>query len=195
MGTCCYLGLRGMKKDSRLPRALAEKIVDSNNRKREKTYMELQSVDKSSYKGDYEAAVLEQWKTCVEMANSTSDKRNNSNSIYITINAALLAVISFSLDYKSILLSAVGIAVCVLWQKSIKSYKQLSSKKYHIINDIEKQLPLAPFTYEWDKLKNEDQYKGLITFEKILPVVFVIIYVISIIWPFHELIFRALCCK
>lgn len=157
--------------------------------------MDLESVKRESYHGDYDATILEQWKTCVEMANSTSEKRNNSNSIFITINAALFAVISFTLDYKSILLSAVGIVVCVLWQKSIKSYKQLSSKKYHIINEIEKRLPLAPFAYEWDKLKNEDQYKGLISFERVLPKIFIVVYIISIIWPFHGIILNVIGCK
>ena len=147
--------------------------------------MELLSIKSESYNGDYNAAILEQWKTCVEMANSMTEKRNNSNSIFITINSALFAVITFSLDYKSILLSAVGIAVCVLWLKSTISYKQLSSVKYHIINDIEKQLPLTPFAFEWEKLKCEKKYKGLINFEKVLPWVFIVIYVISIIWPLH----------
>lgn len=93
------------------------------------------------------------------MANSNTEKRTNSNNIFITINAALLAVISFSLDYESIALSIVGIAVCIVWLNSIESYKKLSSVKYDIINEIELQLPLRPFTYEWERLSNENYLK------------------------------------
>ena len=67
---------------------------------------------------------------------------------------------SFSLDYKSIILSVVGIAVCIVWLYSIENYKKLSSVKYHIVNEIEDRLPLAPFSYEWEKLNNEKKYIG-----------------------------------
>lgn len=97
--------------------------------------MLLESVSREDYGENYNAVVLEQWKTCVEMANSNTEKRTNSNNIFITINAALLAVMSFSLDYKSIILSVVGIAVCVVWLYSIESYKKLSSVKYHNENE------------------------------------------------------------
>jgi len=145
--------------------------------------MELESVTREDYGEEYDAVVLEQWKTCVEMANSNTEKRTNSNNVFITINAALLAVVSFSLDYKSIILSTVGIAVCVAWIYSIESYKKLSSVKYHIVNEIELQLPLKPFAYEWEKLNNEKKYLRLTKIEKILPWLFILLYGISIFLP------------
>ncbi len=117
--------------------------------------MELESISRGQYGEGYDTVVLEQWKTCVEMANSNTEKRTNSNNIFITINAALLAVVSFSLDYKSIVLSIVGIVVCIVWLYSIENYKNLSSVKFHIVNEIERKLPLAPFSYEWEKLNSE----------------------------------------
>lgn len=145
--------------------------------------MRLESVSREDYGENYDAVVLEQWKTCVEMANSNTEKRTNSNNIFITINAALLAVISFSLDYKSIILSVVGIAVCVVWLYSIESYKKLSGVKYHIVNEIELRLPLKPFAYEWDKLNVEKKYLGLTKIEKILPWLFILLYLISVLLP------------
>lgn len=64
--------------------------------------MELKSIPREEFSEQYDSTVLEQWKTCVEMANSNTEKRTNSNNIFISINAALLAVVSFTLDYKSI---------------------------------------------------------------------------------------------
>ena len=75
---------------------------------KESEHMQLESVSREDYGADYDSVVLEQWKTCVEMANSNTEKRTNSNNIFITINAALLAVVSFSMEYKSIVLSVVG---------------------------------------------------------------------------------------
>lgn len=145
--------------------------------------MELKSLSREQFGAQYESVILEQWKTCVEMANSNAEKRANSNNIYITINAALLAVISFSFDYKSIMLSAVGVAVCIAWLCSVESYKKLSSVKYHIVNEIKEQLPLAPFAYEWEKLNIGNKYLGLTKIEKILPILFIVLYGISILVP------------
>lgn len=155
--------------------------------------MALESISKEEYGETYNSVVLEQWKTCVEMANSNTEKRTNSNNIFITINAALLTVVSFSLEYKSILLSIVGIAVCIVWLYSIDNYKKLSSVKYHIINEIECQLPLAPFADEWERLKNEKQYIGLTKIEKVLPWLFISLYAISIIWPIAKWISTIIC--
>jgi len=155
--------------------------------------MALELVSKEEYGESYDSVVLEQWKTCVEMANSNTEKRTNSNNIFITINAALLAVVSFSLDYQSIVLSVVGIAVCIVWLYSIEDYKKLSSVKYHIVNEIEQKLPLAPFTDEWEKLKNEKQYVGLTKIEKVLPWLFILLYTISILWPVLKWISTLMC--
>ena len=127
------------------------------------------------------------------MANSNTEKRNNANNLFITINSALFAVITFAWDYKSILLSIIGIVVCVLWLSSIRSYKQLSSVKYDIVNEIEKKLPLAPFTYEWEKLKLEHNYVGLTRIENVLPWLFLVLYAVAIIYPILKLILNLLC--
>mgnify|MGYP000755623023 FL=1 len=91
--------------------------------------MKLQSKSKKEFQGAYEETILEQWKTCVEMANSNTEKRNTANNVFITINSAILAIVTFSLDYKSILLSVIGIVICSLWIRTIRSYTQLSKVK------------------------------------------------------------------
>ena len=144
--------------------------------------MKLKSKKATQYSGDYNASVLEQWKSCVEMADSNTEKRNTSNNVFITINSAILAVVTFSLDYKSMFLSVIGVSICFLWLRTIESYVQLSKIKYAIVNDMEKYLPMQPYTYEWYKLQ-KDKYVGLTKIEKVLPVIFMFIFVISFIWP------------
>ena len=129
--------------------------------------MALYSTDKTKYGDTYESVVLEQWKTCVEMANCNSEKRNNSNNIFITINVAILAVLSFSIEYKSLMLSLAGICICFLWIYTLNSYSKLSKAKYDIINEIEKQLPLSPFSHEWKKLNKNKKYIRLTSIEKV----------------------------
>ena len=144
--------------------------------------MQLKSKRVSRCRGNYDAAILEQWKTCVEMANANTEKRNTANNVFITINSAILAVVTFSLDYKSILLSIIGVVICILWMKTIKSYTQLSRVKYDIINEMEKYLPMQPHIYEWQKLQ-KDKYVGLTKIEKLLPIVFIILFSGAILYP------------
>lgn len=153
----------------------------------------IESVDKSTYQGDYEATIVEQWKTCVDIANGITDKRNMANSIFITINTALFAVVTFSLDYKSIFLSVIGIAICILWLKLLENYKRLNEVKYDIINEIEDMLPLTPFKAEWNRLNYQGNYTGLTKIEKILPIVFVVLYGMAILYPLAKLILPFVC--
>lgn len=140
--------------------------------------------------------LLEQWKTCVEMANSNSEKRNNSNNIFITINVAILAVISFSMEYKSLMLSLAGICICFLWIYTLKSYTNLSSAKYDIINQIEEKLPSYPFSYEWEMLGNNKKHIKLTTIEKIIPILFIVLYSFSIVVPIGNKLLEIICaCK
>lgn len=155
--------------------------------------MKLEMIEKETFSGDYESVILEQWKTCVSEANGISEKRNNANNIFITLNTALFAVITFSLDYKSILLSVIGIVICVLWIYTINSYKKLNSVKYEIINEMELKLPLAPFTSEWDRLNNKYEYIRLTKIEKFIPKMFIVLYCISIFYPIVKGLLMLIC--
>ena len=159
--------------------------------KRDNTTIE--SLDKNTYQGDYEATIVEQWKTCVNIANGITDKRNMANSIFITVNTALFAVVTFSLDYKSMLLSMIGISICILWLKLLENYKQLNEVKYEIINEIEDMLPLAPLKTEWNRLRCQGKYTGLTKIEKALPVVFIVLYGMAMLYPLVKLILPILC--
>ncbi len=136
------------------------------------------------YGSQYNEHILEQWKICTEMANCNSERRINSNNIYIAINAAIIAFTTFSLDYKSIIMSIVGIIVSILWWNTIKSYKELNKVKYKIINEIEKMLPLSPFEYEWKIINEEGKYKRFTHLETFLPWIFIVLYSLCIFTQF-----------
>ena len=54
-------------------------------------------------------------------------------------------------------------------------------KKFNVINEIEKKLPVKPFNDEWKKLERNKQYKDSTRLEKTLPIMFIVLYVIAII--------------
>lgn len=112
--------------------------------------------------------VLAQWQTCVEMANSVSQRRDTMNNIFVTLNLAIVAAISINWDMKSLFILVAGIVVCVIWLLFIRNYKLLNTEKFNVINEIEKKLPVKPFNDEWKKLERNKQYKDSTRLEKTL---------------------------
>lgn len=125
--------------------------------------------------------LLNQWQTCVDMANSVSQRRDNMNNIFITLNLAIIAAISITWDIKLLFILIVGITICILWILIIQNYKLLNTAKFNVINSIEEKLPSTPFKDEWQFLKNSKKYMDSTTLERILPIMFIILYIVAII--------------
>ena len=117
--------------------------------------------------------LLNQWQTCVDMANSVSQRRDNMNNIFITLNLAIMAAVSITWDIKSLFILIAGITICILWM--------LNTAKFNVINSIEEKLPSAPFKDEWQFLKNSKKYMDSTTLERILPITFIILYIAAVI--------------
>lgn len=124
--------------------------------------------------------ILAQWQTCVEMANSVSQRRDTMNNIFVTLNLAIIAAVSIAWDLKSLFILAAGIVVCIIWILFIRNYKLLNTEKFNVINDIEKKLPVKPFNDEWKKLKSNKKYRDSTKLENTLPIMFIVLYVIEI---------------
>ena len=115
------------------------------------------------------------------MANSVSQRRDNMNNIFITLNLAIMAAVSITWDIKSLFILIAGITICILWMLNIRNYKLLNTAKFNVINSIEEKLPSAPFKDEWQFLKNSKKYMDSTTLERILPITFIILYIATII--------------
>ncbi|MFQ8602893.1 MAG: hypothetical protein ACLSAO_07340 [Anaerovoracaceae bacterium] len=125
--------------------------------------------------------ILAQWQTCVDMANSISQRRDTMNNIFVTLNLAIIAAGSITWNIKSLFILVAGIVVCVIWLLFIRNYKLLNTEKFNVINSIEKNLPVQPFNDEWEKLKNNKKYTDGTKLEKTLPIMFIILYIIAVI--------------
>ena len=93
--------------------------------------------------------LLNQWQTCVDMANSVSQRRDNMNNIFITLNLAIMAAVSITWDIKSLFILIAGITICILWMLNIRNYKLLNTAKFNVINSclLIKQLSVTSNSY------------------------------------------------
>ena len=121
---------------------------------------------------------LAQWQTCVEMANSISQRRDTTNNLFVTLNIALITAISFIWDLKTIFLSIIGVIFCIIWILLINNFKQLNKEKFAVISDIERDFAHKPFYDEWELLKCNEKYRDSTKIERALPIVFILVYII-----------------
>ncbi len=151
------------------------------------TDTKLYSKAKEKYGDQYDSHLFEQYKIYVESAEKISNKRQNANNYFITINTALITLLglSFQIDFFGklfwgrALLAVVGIIICVIFWFLLRSYKQLNSGKFKVIHAIEKELPLALYDYEWEVLgkgENKKLYYPFSHIELLIPWVFGILY-------------------
>ncbi|MBO8143582.1 MAG: hypothetical protein H0Z16_03220 [Thermodesulfobacterium sp.] len=145
------------------------------------------SVDKNKYGEKFNEHLLEQYKLYVEMADRISERRMQTNKFYISLLSGLLALLSilvsvgkFNQTVIFIIVSLLGIALCILWHINIRSYKQLNSGKFKVIHEMEQYLPFPCYDKEWELLgegKEKSKYLQLTRVEKYIPFILAIPYI------------------
>lgn len=144
--------------------------------KKNKVLSETSQLSKQNA-AEKEDMLLDQWQTCVEMANAISQRRDTMNNLFVTLNLAIVAAISFMWDTKTIFLLIAGIIVCVVWILFIRNFRELNKAKFDVINKIEARLPIRAFDDEWQCLKNSKKYIEGTKLETSIPIAFAFLYV------------------
>jgi hypothetical protein len=147
------------------------------------------------YGDKYKEHYMELYKLYVNTAEAVGERRQKSNSFFLTLNTTIIAVISYvqlniqpgkSSDLYW-LISLSGMVLSYTWYRTIKSYKDINVGKFKIIHLIERKLPLALYDAEWDALgrgKKTELYLEFTTIEKIVPWIFFGIHTVVLIRVF-----------
>lgn len=150
-------------------------------------------------KPDKEAAArqgserLEIYKLLVEMADRVSQRRQAANNFFLSVNtllvggSALLRTMKLQ-GWNAIVIAIAGVAISVLWARSIASYASLNDAKFGVINDLENSLAVQPFHDEWARLhpakeqgtKAKKRHRPFHTVEVWIPWVFIMLYGVQI---------------
>lgn len=102
----------------------------------------------------YRQAVLDQYKLCVEMADRVSARRNLTNTFFLSLNSAVVAVVAAvsggALADASVPLLLAGLVIllvqCAAWYVMVRSYRQLNRAKYAVIGAFEERLPAFAYS-------------------------------------------------
>ena len=123
-----------------------------------------------------------QWQTCVDMANSVSQRRDTMNNLFVTLNLAIIAGVSLVGGPKTIMMIIAGVIVCILWVLFINNFRELNSAKFIIINSLEENMVNKPFTEEWGIIKDNKKYIEGTKLEKAFPICFIAVYILVFIF-------------
>lgn len=147
----------------------------------------LHGIEQAHYKGDYQAHLLEQYKLFVCLTDKTSERRLSTNNFFLALNSALITAMGLAFpqlrekvgDKWFILVSLLGMVLCVCWYHLIRSYRCLNEGRFAVIHEIEKSLPIKPYTAEWIAVgegKESMQYRPFTYIEHHVPFVFLVLF-------------------
>jgi hypothetical protein len=145
---------------------------------------------------------LELYKLAVEMADHVSERRTGANNFFLALHAAFASIVTFvglqtkttnngestppSGDHSGmIVIVVIGVLLCAAWFLGLRSYRDLNTAKFKVINALETELPVRVFTDEWRYLKEDKvpgwrgRYREQGTVERLVPVLFGVIYVLA----------------
>ena len=154
------------------------------------------AMQQEEYGQNYKAHLLEQYKLYVEMADRISSRRQSANSFFLSVNTAIIALISYiNLGYKNNssfywLVSLAGMALCFMWYRLVRSYKDLNTAKFKVIHEMEAKLPVAPYDLEWEKVGKGKVSKLYLPFTHIeicIPWIFFVIHAFVFLNGVHVL--------
>lgn len=109
-----------------------------------------------------EEMILQQYKIYSEQKEKFVDRSFITNKFYLLLILGLILAMCFTREYSfvygisaTMIFSAAGIAICVLWWINVDSYNFLIKVKLSkVLEEIEKQLPIQPYTNEFLAIKD-----------------------------------------
>jgi hypothetical protein len=138
-----------------------------------------------SYGESFKAHLFEQYKLYVESAEKISERRVSANNYLLTVNAFLVTLYGLlaASSYKggwAVLVPVAGVLVSLTWHRIITSYRDLNTVKFKVIHELEREMPVALYDYEWHKAEEGrgKAYHPLTHLERWVPIIFIVLYVI-----------------
>lgn len=138
--------------------------------------------------------LIEQYKAYLQTSEDVVERRQSVSKFYITVNAAILSVLSTVIAVinalqlqdsavatvvSCMIVPFLGFVLCGNWRRLVSSYGDLNAAKMTVIAAIEKNLPFDIYDVEWrvqtDRL-GKKKYTSFTRIEKVIPLLFIILY-------------------
>lgn len=135
-----------------------------------------------------DAALLEQYKLYIELADRVSARRSAANTFFLTLNTAVFTAIGVFWQHPptasawlGVFPAAVLVFQCLVWFWIIRSYRQLNAAKWVVVGALEERLPASPWwRAEWKAVgegKDPSLYWPITHVEQWVPFAFAVAYI------------------
>ncbi len=144
--------------------------------------------------------MFQQYKLYTEQKDRFVDRSFHTNKFYLVLVLMLILVMFLTKDLSfvyglsaSLIFSAAGIAICVLWWINMDCYNFLIKVKLgRVIEEIEKNLPAQPYTQEFVAIKDLRKNKREFLFsdmQKALAILVLLLFFVVFINEVFALIY------
>lgn len=137
------------------------------------------------------ALTFELYKLMVQSSEGLVARRQGVNTFFLTISGALLTAIGLIVGRGDVprlqalgvlVLAITGMVLSFAWVSLIKSFGQLNTGKFKVINRLEQEFPAAIYLAEWHALgkgKEPKRYRTFTSREVWTPWAFATVYAIA----------------
>ncbi len=155
-------------------------------------------LSQQAYGDSYRKDVLDLYKMFVASADKISDRRQTANAFFLTLNSTIIGLVGYlnALQDAKVathslfaLVPVAGMLVCYMWLSMIRSYRNMNTGKFQVINTIEKMLPIRPYEAEWILLgrgKDPRHYLEFSQVEKNVPIIFFLIHLVVLAMSVYQ---------
>ena len=133
--------------------------------------------------------LLEEYKIMLDTSERMMDRRQGTNSFYITLCTAMLTVIvgfvatkanTFAWSAVTFVISGMMLFICDNWKRTLEAYGLSNQAKYEVLNKIEEKLPASIFNSEW-KYGKSIKYSSYSKRESKVPLIFSVLFILIMI--------------
>jgi len=143
-----------------------------------------------------EDLIVQQYKIYSEQKEKFIDRSFVTNKFYLLLILALVWVICLTKDVSfvfgitaTLMFSAAGIAICLLWWINVDSYNFLIKVKLaNVLQELEKQLPAKPYTMEFAGITDLRKHKKEFLFADIQKALAILILLMFLLLFINELV-------
>ena len=123
--------------------------------------------------------ILQLYRVVVDTVKANEYRRQQINSVFITLMAAGSGVVGAITDFNLIYVAVPAAFVSVIWFLQLRYLRRVAKAKFRVIGELEVKLSYQPFKREWLFIKKSKFSPELTLIEMAVPS---IIFLISLIY-------------
>lgn len=143
-----------------------------------------------------EDIIFQQYKLYSQQKEEFINRSFMTNKFYLALIIALLVIMFLTKNYtfvygmtSSLIFSGAGMAICSLWYMNVDSYNFLIKIKFSkVLDEIEKKLPVKPYTDEYEAIRDFKKNKREFLFADTQKILAIFVFLMFFFLFIHELL-------